>query len=226
MVLIGDADMLEDRFLGPHAELSWSTYRTAKRWQRLLGDECHRDPARHRRNSFRCAAANKQQGRLKKSCPLKKAARDEYRQEEQRLEEQIANTEERLAMLQSSRDEGAMMVDPSTGDALLSPEQRAEIKRFQSELAASRRALREVQRELRADVIALGARIKFLNVALVSRAGRLRCLSFAFLATPGPHGKAEHCKGRNSMNDRQPFETRTYAIAGAAAVSFCCSPLA
>jgi hypothetical protein len=64
-----------------------------------------------------------------------------------------------LGELQASRtDQGA---------AILSPQQEAEIERFQERRIELRKELRRVQRELDQDIERLGTLLKVLNVALV-----------------------------------------------------------
>jgi ABC-type uncharacterized transport system involved in gliding motility auxiliary subunit len=99
---------------------------------------------------------------------LERRARDQYRTEEDRLKGEIDETERRLRGLQAGKKEGAdALVAPTGQGAALSPEEAREVKRFQVQLAESRRKLREVQRSLRADVIALGDWVKLINIALV-----------------------------------------------------------
>ena len=47
---------------------------------------------------------------------------------------------------------------------MLSPEQQAELQRFQDEKLRIRKELRQVRRQLDADIEALGAKLKFLNI--------------------------------------------------------------
>ena len=50
---------------------------------------------------------------------------------------------------------------------LLSPEQQAEIDRFRAQEVETRRELRKVKRDLKADIEALGTRLELLNIALI-----------------------------------------------------------
>jgi len=55
-----------------------------------------------------------------------------------------------------------------SGDSLvLSPEQRDELVRFRQEKVGIRKDLRDVRRDLRRDIDDLGARLKFINIALI-----------------------------------------------------------
>lgn len=90
---------------------------------------------------------------------LRARAEAEFRETESRLQSELADTEQRLLELQSSRED--------SGNLLLSPEQQAEIDRFIDQRANIRRELRAVQRNLDADIESLGTTLKVLNVALV-----------------------------------------------------------
>ena len=90
---------------------------------------------------------------------LRREAESRFRTAEQRLQDELKETEARLGELQASRtDQGA---------AILSPQQEAEIDRFQDRRLELRRELRTVQRELDQDIERLGTLLKAINVALV-----------------------------------------------------------
>jgi ABC-type uncharacterized transport system involved in gliding motility auxiliary subunit len=86
-------------------------------------------------------------------------AEAQFRATEQRLQNELADTERRLRELQSSRDD--------TGNILLSPEQQAEIDRFVDQRASIRQELRAVQRGLDRDIENLGTLLKIINISLV-----------------------------------------------------------
>ena len=90
---------------------------------------------------------------------LRVEAESQYRQTEQRLQSELADTEARLSELQSSRED--------TGSLLMTPEQEAEIDRFIDQRADIRKELRAVQRDLDKNIEDLGTRLKILNIALV-----------------------------------------------------------
>ncbi|HRK71710.1 MAG TPA: hypothetical protein PLA85_08985, partial [Micropepsaceae bacterium] len=90
---------------------------------------------------------------------LRKAAETRFLAEEQRLEAKLEATAARIQQLRQLGGGG--------DSAVLTPEQQAEVERFQEELAATRSELREVQRNLRRDVENLGSSLAFINIALV-----------------------------------------------------------
>lgn len=90
---------------------------------------------------------------------LRREAEDSLRATEQRLEAELAETEERLTELQQARGD--------TDLSVLTPEQEAEIDRFVEQRLDIRRQLRQVRRDLDRDIEALGTRIKVINIALM-----------------------------------------------------------
>lgn len=90
---------------------------------------------------------------------LRVEAESQYRQTEQRLQSELAETEKRLGELQSSRADA--------GNMILTPEQQAEIDRFLEQRAGIRKELRSVQRELDKNIEQLGTLLKILNIAFV-----------------------------------------------------------
>lgn len=90
---------------------------------------------------------------------LRRQADARFRETEQRLQAELAETEQRLGELQSARED--------TSSLLMSPEQQAEIGRFQDEQLRIRRELRAVQRELDSSIERLGTVLKVVNILAV-----------------------------------------------------------
>jgi ABC-type uncharacterized transport system involved in gliding motility auxiliary subunit len=90
---------------------------------------------------------------------LRVDAEARYRETEQRLQSELAETERRLGELQSARQD--------TGNILLTAEQQEEIDRFIDQRAAIRKDLRAVQRDLDKNIEQLGTVLKVVNTALV-----------------------------------------------------------
>ncbi|MDH3374821.1 MAG: Gldg family protein [Gammaproteobacteria bacterium] len=90
---------------------------------------------------------------------LRVAAEARFRETEQRLQSELAETERRLGELQSSRED--------TGGLLPTDEQQAEIDRFIDQRASIRKDLRAVQRGLDQDIENLGRTLKIINIGLV-----------------------------------------------------------
>jgi ABC-type uncharacterized transport system involved in gliding motility auxiliary subunit len=91
---------------------------------------------------------------------LQAAAQAKFQQEEQTLQQRLNDTQQRLHELEQGG--GA-----KSGTAGLTSAQQAEIERFRREMIQTRAQLRDVQHNLRKDIDALGARLAFINIALV-----------------------------------------------------------
>ncbi len=90
---------------------------------------------------------------------LRREADSRLRVKEQELDQQLKEAERKLSELQSGRSDRNAMV--------LTPEQEAEIARFQQERVRIRKELREVRRSLQVDIDQLGKALKFLNIAAI-----------------------------------------------------------
>jgi ABC-type uncharacterized transport system involved in gliding motility auxiliary subunit len=90
---------------------------------------------------------------------LRRQAENEFRLTEQRLQQELRDTEAKLGELEATRSEGSTLI--------LSPEQVAELDRFKQERLRVRKELRQVQRGLDQDIEDLGSRIKAINIGLV-----------------------------------------------------------
>ncbi|RMB01506.1 Gldg family protein [Eilatimonas milleporae] len=89
---------------------------------------------------------------------LRREAEARYLDEEQRLQRRLQETEARLAEMESERPEDG---------AIFSPEQEQAVDRFRAELVETRKALRDVKRNLRRDIERLGAWLAGLNILLM-----------------------------------------------------------
>jgi ABC-type uncharacterized transport system involved in gliding motility auxiliary subunit len=90
---------------------------------------------------------------------LRVDAEAQFRATEQRLQSELAETEQRLGELQSSREDA--------GNMLMTPEQQQEIDNFIDQRTEIRKELRAVQRGLDTDIERLGTVLKIINIALV-----------------------------------------------------------
>jgi ABC-type uncharacterized transport system involved in gliding motility auxiliary subunit len=88
---------------------------------------------------------------------LRREAEARFRLTEERLQQELEATEARLEQLQAARqDQGSTL--------LLSPEQQAEIERFQNRRLEIRKELRQVQRGLDENIERLGNTLKIINI--------------------------------------------------------------
>lgn len=90
---------------------------------------------------------------------LEKQAQIKWQAEEQRLNEKLRAAQSRINALQKAPDAGQQQI--------MTAEQAAEIKRFREEVFQTQQALKEVRKNLRRDIETLGTRLKVLNIAAV-----------------------------------------------------------
>ncbi len=90
---------------------------------------------------------------------LRLAADRKFRATEQSLQARLEETEQKLVQLQKQRE--------GSSDLALSPEQEAEIRKFQQEKFKVRKQLRQVRYNLDLDIERLGTKLKFINIGLV-----------------------------------------------------------
>ncbi len=88
---------------------------------------------------------------------LRVEAEAHFRAKEQELQARLQQTEDKLTALQQAK--------PGAAALALSPEQQAELERFQDEKLRIRKELRQVRRQLDEDIQTLGGKLKFLNIA-------------------------------------------------------------
>jgi ABC-type uncharacterized transport system involved in gliding motility auxiliary subunit len=94
---------------------------------------------------------------------LQADAQAQYQQQADALQVNLTDTENRLKALQQG---GSINGQPANANAL-TPDQKAEIQRFEHVLADTRRQLRDVQHNLRADIDFWGTVLAWINIALV-----------------------------------------------------------
>jgi ABC-type uncharacterized transport system involved in gliding motility auxiliary subunit len=90
---------------------------------------------------------------------LEAKAQEKWLSREQELEKKVEDLNAKLGALEKQKD--------ASQNLILSPEQEAEVEKFQAERRRINDELKKVRRNLRADIESLGARIKFLNIFLV-----------------------------------------------------------
>ncbi len=158
MIVVADVDMLTDRmwvnvqdFLGQEIFDAWASNGdfAVNAVDNLLGSS---DLISVRGR----ATATKPFTRVE---ALRREADDKFRQKEQNLQNKLRATEQKIAQLQSQRDDQSALI--------LSPEQSAEIQRFQAEKLEVRKELRQVRHELDKNIQSLGTWLKAINIGLV-----------------------------------------------------------
>ncbi len=89
---------------------------------------------------------------------LRRDAESRFLARQEQLEEQVNDTQRKLAELQA--------IKPDEQLAVLSPEQEAEVARLQEQVTMARTELRAVRYELNRDIDTLGQRLMVMNVVL------------------------------------------------------------
>jgi ABC-type uncharacterized transport system involved in gliding motility auxiliary subunit len=158
VIVVTDVDMLTDRmwvnvqdFLGQKITEAWASNGdfAVNAVDNLLGSS---DLISVRGR----ATATKPFTRVEK---LRREADDQFRTQEQLLQNKLRGTEQKIAQLQSQRDDQS--------STILSPEQSAEIQRFQAEKLQVRKELRKVRHELDKNIQSLGSWLKAINIGLM-----------------------------------------------------------
>ncbi|MEO5560489.1 MAG: Gldg family protein [Dokdonella sp.] len=103
---------------------------------------------------------------------LKRTADERFRAKEQELQKELSDTERKLTELQ-----GAKAKDQAQ---ILSPEQKSELDNFLKRKLEIRKELRQVRRQLDAEIESLGTRLKLINIVLIPLLLTLAALAFAW----------------------------------------------
>jgi ABC-type uncharacterized transport system involved in gliding motility auxiliary subunit len=93
---------------------------------------------------------------------IRRQAELEYREREQKLVATLQETEQKIRTLQQTEGK-----DNAESAMLLTPEQSAEIEKFQALRIDTRKQLRAVQHELKKNIESLGAKLRFFNIAFL-----------------------------------------------------------
>lgn len=103
---------------------------------------------------------------------LKRNADERFRAKEQELQKELTDTERKLTELQSAKAKDQAQI--------LSPEQKAELDKFLKRKLEIRKELRQVRRQLDAEIESLGTRLKIVNIVLIPLLLTLAALAFAW----------------------------------------------
>ena len=89
---------------------------------------------------------------------MRLAADAQFRDTEERLQDELTETEQKLTEMQTARRDGELTV--------MTFEQQQEVQRFMDRKLQIRSELRQVQHDLSGEIEALGMRLKFINIVL------------------------------------------------------------
>ncbi len=159
VIVVGDADMLYDRFwvqtsdfFGERVEVP--TASNADFVINALENLADADALiglRGRGTSYRPFTLVEE---------LRRDAEAQYRAKEQQLQQRLKELQQQLQGVQQPSESPG-------GEAILSAEDKANIERFRGEMLTVRKELRDVQHALRNDIEHLEQRVKFINIAAV-----------------------------------------------------------
>jgi hypothetical protein len=91
---------------------------------------------------------------------LEAAANEKFQAEIKRLQDSAAEAQRKINELQAQKKDKDQRF-------ILSPEQRSELEKLRREEAESRKHLKQVQKDLRKEVVSLQTRLKWVNVLAV-----------------------------------------------------------
>jgi ABC-type uncharacterized transport system involved in gliding motility auxiliary subunit len=103
---------------------------------------------------------------------LKRSADERFRAKEEELQKELKDTERKLTELQSAKSKDQAQI--------LSPEQKSELENFLKRKVEIRKELRQVRRQLDAEIESLGTRLKLINIVLMPVLVTLAALGFAW----------------------------------------------
>ena len=159
VVLFGDADMLYDPFTirridSPFGAMQMAMNANLNLAQNLVeqmtGDN-NLIAVRSR------ATLNRPFTRIKE---MEAAANEKFQSEIKRLEDSAAEAQRKINELQAQKKDKDQRF-------ILSPEQRTELEKLRKEEADTRKHLKQVQKDLRKEVVSLQTRIKWINILAV-----------------------------------------------------------
>jgi len=156
VILVGDADMLSDEFALREVNTLFST----------MAMEMN-DNLSFAQNAVGQMAGNSDliamRSRGVEDRPftvikkMEAAAEIQYQSKIKELQDSLAQTQQRLDELQQTKSQSQRYI--------LSPEQQAQIDNFQKQAAQVRGDLKQVQKDLRHDVVSLQTQIEWVNIA-------------------------------------------------------------
>ncbi len=117
---------------------------------------------------------------------LRRQADAQFLAQQEQLEQELSDTEARLAALQSA----AGTSDAGPRGVMLTPEESQEIARFQAQLLDTRAQLRAVQHNLRGDIERLETRVRFINIAMMPILVALFAVALAWIRRRRAAGRA------------------------------------
>jgi ABC-type uncharacterized transport system involved in gliding motility auxiliary subunit len=173
VILVGDADMLYDRVaLQPIQTLFGTAYAPANgnlsfaqnAVEQLTGDN----------NLIGVRSRATVSRPFTKVKAMETAANERFQSEIKRLEESAADAQKKINELQQQKKDKDQRF-------ILSPEQSAELAKLRKEEVETRKHLKQVQKDLRKEVVSLQTRVKWMNILAVPFAVTASGIALAFV---------------------------------------------
>jgi ABC-type uncharacterized transport system involved in gliding motility auxiliary subunit len=158
VILVGDADMIYDEFTLRKMQSPFGTLAMA-----MNGNLSFAQNAVEQLSGDNNLIAVRSRATLNRPFTLVKKMQAEaeakFRGRVKELEDSLAETQRRLNELQQTKGKGQRFI--------LSPEQQAEVENFRKTEAQARKDLKQVQKDLRREIVRLEGRVKWFNIAAV-----------------------------------------------------------
>lgn len=171
LVIVSDADMLADNF-----------YVQRRNFFGVAVSEMYNDNLNFLSNSSEILTGSdeliglRSRGKIERPftvvLELKKRAKAQWLDKEKELVQRIEETNRKLKQLDSEKDASQKMI--------ISPQQEAEVIRFREQKQQINRELKQVRKNLRADIETLGATLKGFNIFLMPLLVSIVGICFAF----------------------------------------------
>lgn len=158
VVLVGDVDMLYDRFAAEKMNFfGRSMYQLSNdniAFVLNIVEQLSGNPA-----LIGLRSRGSYERPFNRVVELEEKAQTRWREEELKLQDKLEATQARLAELQNTKDSEQKFV--------LSPEQQREIEQFRKDQFETKKQLKQVRKNLRGEIEALGLKLKATNIALI-----------------------------------------------------------
>jgi len=170
VIIVADADLLADRFYVQRSSiLGFQVSRVFNDNLNFLSNACEILTGSDALIGLR--SRGKTERPFTAVLELQRRAQERWLAKEKELVNRVEATNRRLQELQQQKDASQRL--------LLSPEQEAEIAKFKEEKRKINRELKEVRRNLRADIENLGTKLKIMNLSLMPLFVALAGIGFA-----------------------------------------------
>ncbi|MFN0242865.1 MAG: Gldg family protein [Planctomycetota bacterium] len=185
VIVVADADMLEDRF--------WTRVQNFFGQRVAMPTSANADFAINALDNL--SGSNdlislRSRGRFNrpfdKVVEIRRQAETSFHQREKELEDKLRDTEAKITELQTQKESASSMI--------ISPEQQRAIERFRDEKLKTRQELRKVQRDMKKDIESLDTRLKMANILLVPALVVLYAVGAAFARSQRKSGPRTDAK--------------------------------